>query len=265
MSSIRPLSQTEHNTKRWRPPINHLFAASTSLAPLAAAEVAQAALALPLAFIKQAGSWSLAAVLGLTPGQNLYVNAAGRWSAGYMPTVFRAYPFCLRLDAPNRPVLCVDESSGLVTDGREGEPFYDEAGEPTVSTKRVDAFLRATARSEAVLAQACGALYAVGVIEPWAITIQESGRKHQVAGLHRINESALNALDDASFGRLRRAAAAGVAYAQLLSMGNLAALGQLAQERVQAEAAARVAAETKPIIVLPEESTIDWDWSKIGR
>lgn len=266
MSSIRPLSRREHATKRWRAPSNQMFAATTAVAPLAAAEVAQAALALPLSFMERTGGWSLVAVLGLAPDQNLYVNAAGGWSTSYIPAAFRAYPFCLGQDAAAETVLCVDESSGLVTDGPQGEAFFDEAGEPSAATKRVHAFLSETARSETILIKACGALRAAGVIEPWPVIIQEDGvERRQVAGLHRINEAALNALDDATFGHLRRTGAAGVAYAQLLSMGNLVALSQRAQERAKAEAAARARAEIKPLIVLPEDSSIDWDWSKIGQ
>ena len=83
--------------------------------------------------------------------------------------------------------------------------------------------------------------------------------------LSRINEMALNGLDDTKFGQLRRSGIVGLAYAQLLSMGNLVTLGELAQARAQAEAAERAKAEVKPMINLPNDSTIDWDWSKIGR
>ncbi|WP_336491874.1 hypothetical protein [Methylobacterium nigriterrae] len=48
-------------------------------------------------------------------------------------------------------------------------------------------------------------------------------------------------------------------------MGNLTQLGRLAQGRAQAEAAERARAVVRPMISLPEDSTIDWDWSKIGR
>ena len=45
-------------------------------------------------------------------------------------------------------------------------------------------------------------------------------------------------------------------------MGNLA---QLAQARAQAGAAERAKAEVKPMVMLPTDNTIDWDWSKIGQ
>ena len=54
----------------------------------------------------------------------------------------------------------------------------------------------------------------------------------------------------------------------MLSMGNLAQLGHLARARAQAEAEQRARAEARaaaPLIQLPTDSTIDWDWSKVGR
>ncbi|GJE43750.1 SapC family protein [Methylobacterium soli] len=164
-----------------------------------------------------------------------------------------------------QPVLCVDEASGLVVESEEGEAFFDETGEPSASLQQVWAFLQKAAKSEAVLANACAQLHAAGVIEPWPITIQGADGMQQVSGLHRVNELALNTLDDAAFGPLRRAAGVGMAYAQLLSMGNLSTLGELARARAQTEAAERAKSEVRPMITLPEDNTIDWDWSKIGR
>ena len=263
--SIQPVSLTRHRNLRWLRFDDYRFAASTIVAPLAAAELVKAALAMPLAFIEHDGGWTLAAVLGLTPGQNLFVGQEGRWLTEYIPAQFRSHPFRIGWNETGEAVLCVDESSGLIKDGPDGEPFFNEAGEPSPVVAQAWAFLQNTAQSAAILAQACNTLHSVGVIEPWPVTIQREAGTHQLAGLNRINETALNALDDAAFGHLRQAGIVGIAYAQLLSMGNFGRLGQLAQARAQAEAAERARAEIKPMIMLPEDNTIDWDWSKIGK
>ena len=230
-SGILPVSRSRHAALRWLRSSDYRFAATTVVAPLAAVEVGSAALALPLAFVQREDHWGLAAVLGLLPGQN----------------------------------LCVDEASGLVVDGEEGESFFTEAGELNPDVARVASFLAETAQSEAALMQACDVLNSAGVIELWPITIQGEQGSQQVVGLYRVNEVTLNGLDDATHLRLRHSGALSVAYAQLLSMGNLARLGHTAQARAQAEAAERAKAEVKPMITLPEDNTIDWDWSKIGR
>lgn len=265
MSAIQPVSRSRHARLRWRRVDSYAFASSTALAPLAAAEVPRAAHAFPLAFVQQDGEWTLSAVLGLMPGQSLYVGPQGRWTGAYVPAAFRAYPFRAGWNEARQPVLCVDEGTGLVVEEGEGKPFFDEAGQLSSSVTQIWEFLQDVVRSEAVLIQSSKALHAAGVIEPWPITVQGASGAQQIEGLHRINEGALNTMEDTAFGTLRRAGVVGLAYAQLLSMGNLVTLGELAQARAQAEAAERAKAEVKPIINLPNDSTIDWDWSKIGR
>ncbi|WP_336488259.1 SapC family protein [Methylobacterium nigriterrae] len=264
MSQIQPVSPERHGRLRWRRYSSYAFAASTAVVPLAAAEISQAALALPLAFIQRDEHWSLAAVLGLLPGQNLYVDGNGSWQARYMPASFQGYPFLIGARANGEPTLCVNEASGLLTEGSEGEPFF-EAGALSPGVAQVSNFLMETARSEGALMEACTLLVRAGVVEPWPITVQGEQGAQQVAGLYRINEAALNGLADAAYNNLRQSGVIAIAYAQLLSMGNLPQLGQLAQGRAQAEAAERARAEVKPMINLPEDSTIDWDWSKVGR
>lgn len=265
MTQVRPISQARHASLRWRRFTNYAFASSTAIAPLAAAEIAKAALALPLAFIEQSGEWTLAAVLGFTPGQNLYVTPNGQWAGAYIPAVFRVYPFRLTWGDAGEATLCVDEASGLVVDGADGEVFFNEAGALGAAVRQVWDFLQESAKSEVALADACGSLHGAGVIEPWPITLQTETGVQKVEGLFRVNEMTLNALDDAAFGQLRRSGNISVAYAQLLSMGNLSALGERAQARAQADAAERARAEVKPMLHLPNDSTIDWDWSKIGK
>ncbi|GJE41350.1 SapC family protein [Methylobacterium soli] len=160
---------------------------------------------------------------------------------------------------------CVDVAGALLVKSTEGETFFDESGELSASVRQVWTFLHETAKSEAILTNTCGQLHAAGVVEPWPILIQGENGTQQITGLHGVNELTLNALDDAAFGQLRRTSVFDVAYAQLLSMANLSTLGELAQTRAQAEAAERAKAEIKPMITLPEDNTIDWDWSKIGR
>ncbi|WP_187273040.1 SapC family protein [Methylobacterium sp. WL69] len=264
-TDIRPVSRSRHANFRWQPYSDYRFTADTVVAPLAAAEISQAALIFPLAFIEQEGRWALVAVLGLQVNQNLFVDESGAWLGRYVPAKFRAHPFSIDSQVAGEPTFCVDEASRLVTEGGDGQAFFDETGKMSPNLEQVWSFLSEIARGEGVLAEACMVLANAGVIEPWPITLQSEQGLQQVVGLHRINELALNGLDDSAYNTLRRRSVLGVAYAQLLSIANFTNLGGLAQARAQAEAAARARAEVKPMIALPEDNTIDWDWSKIGR
>lgn len=57
--------------------------------------------------------------------------------------------------------------------------------------------------------------------------------ERKLEGLFRVNEAALNALDNEAFLSVRKSGALPVAYAQLLSMQQLRVLGELAQARAQ--------------------------------
>lgn len=262
--AVKVLSPSRHGHLRWKRFEGYGYVAQSQLVSIAAAELAKAALALPLTFVQQGGQWSLCALLGLMPGQNLYVGAGGQWIAAYVPATLRAHPFHLGWENGNA-TLSLDEASGLLVDDGSGEAIFADNGDLSEPVRQVWSFLSATAESLLALEAASGALAEAGVIAPWPITVQGTDGTHTVSGLHTINEAALNALDDAAFSRLRRAGVLSVAYAQLLSTGNLADLGKLAQARAEAEAAERAKAEVKPMIALPDDSTIDWDWSKVGR
>lgn len=265
MTKIVPVSRERHADLRWQRYSSYNFVATTTVVPLAAAELTLAVSALPLAFIQRNGRWRLAAMLGLLPGKNLFVTANGGWNGSYVPAAFRAHPFVIGTSANGTPILCVDEDTGLVKEGCDGETFFDDAGALSPAISQVLTFLQTTNQSEEALIQACEPLVHAGVVEPWPIVCEGEQGPQQVNDLYRIHEAALNDLDNTAFLSLRRCGSLAVAYAQLLSMNNLTKLGQLAQARAEADAAERAKAEVKPMVMLPLDSTIDWDWSKIGR
>lgn len=270
--SIQAVSRSRHGALRWRRYTDYRFAAGTALAPLAAAEIAQASLAFPLAFVERGGHWSLNVVLGLLPGHNLFVGPDGAWLGGYVPASFRGYPFLIGVQADGAPTFCVDEGSGLVTDASEGEDFFDAEGQLSPLAGQVLAFLRGTAESEDLAGHACDRLAAAGALEPWPITIQTDAGPQALTGLHRTSEAALAAMEAGAFAALRAGGSLALAYAQALSTANLPRLGQLAQAHAQARNQAQAQADAEaaraqaaPLLELPLNSDATWDWSKIGR
>jgi hypothetical protein len=131
-------------------------------------------------------------------------------------------------------VLCFDEDSGLLLDGPDGEPFFDEAGQPCQGIKDVLGFLQHIEQSRAQTVTACAALARHDLIKPWLISLEMDSGEKSLAGLFQIDEAALNALGDEEFLELRRAGALAVAYCQLLSMQNLRLLGKLAEMQSRA-------------------------------
>jgi hypothetical protein len=227
---LTAISAENFSGKAWRRYTSYAFAAGGNLIPLVAAELAQAVPAMPLGFVQSGEGFQLVAVTALQPGANLFVAPDGRWLGAYVPAALRGYPF--RLVKPQDradSVLCIDEASGLVAEGGQGEAFFDEDGQPSKAVKDVLEFLSQAERNRMVTRAAVDALAAAGLIQPWPLNIKQGEQNVPVTGLYRIDEAALNALENEAFLTLRRSGALLVAYAQLLSMNQLAVLQQLAQ------------------------------------
>ena len=74
----------------------------------------------------------------------------------------------------------------------------------------------------------CGRRVAdAGVIQPWPLQVAHDGKATPVLGFFRIDEAALNALDDTAFLKLRRAGALQLAYLELLSTNQIAVFERL--------------------------------------
>ena len=236
MPSFASVGRTSYAGKAWLRYTSYHFAADKPLIPLVAAELAKAVVALPLAFVEENGALHLVAVMSLEPQKNQFVAPDGRWLGGYIPAAVRGYPFALlQPDGAQAPILCVDEDSGLVVDaGTSGsEPFFDEEGAPAPPLKAVLDFLSQVEANRAATNRAVTALGAAGVLAPWTLQVGTPESPRTVTGLQCVDEARLNALDDESFLALRSAGALTVAYAQMLSIGQIAVFETLAKLRAQ--------------------------------
>ena len=95
MPTFHAIAQSTHADKRWKRYTSYAFAAKEALTPLVAQELPRAVLHLPIAFVRQDEQFMPAAMLGIQPGQNLFVAPDGRWLCGYTPAAYRAHPFAL--------------------------------------------------------------------------------------------------------------------------------------------------------------------------
>ena len=250
MPQFTVISRESHAGKKWQRFTGYGFASTSTVVPIVGVELARATLAMPLAFFQEAGRFVLVAVLSLTPGRNLLVAPDGRWLGGYVPAFLRSYPFALVPKQGTEQLLpCVDTDSGLVVDGNAaGEDFIGPDGNMSPALKRAFDFLSDVERSRRTTDVAVAALAEAGVIQPWPITLKTEQGDQAVPGLHRVDEAALNALTDDVFLKLRKASALPIAYAQMLSMGQLGMFEHFA--RLQAQL--RPQATSSLVAALPE-------------
>jgi hypothetical protein len=213
MVKLTAVSKETHAGRSWKRFESYGFASEDNLVPLVGAEISRAALALPMAFIKQQNYFSLVGVLSLTPGRNLFVAPNGQWLGGYVPSVFRGYPFRLaKAQEGGDLILCVDENSGLILSDTTATPFFDESGELSGPVREVLDFLTKVEQNRTATDQAVTSLAQAGLMIPWQLTIRENDREKPVTGLYMIDEAAMNTLEDEAFLNLRKTGAFSIAY-----------------------------------------------------
>jgi len=222
-----PITRERHSQKYWLRPSSYAFAATSSVVQLVGAELPKLATVMPIAFVEQPSGFVPAAVLGLQPGKNLFVAPDGRWIGSYIPVAFRSHPFRLTEAEAGQQALCIDEESGLLSDGPTGERFFTEAGEASQATLDVLSFLTQSERNRLVTAAACAVMQKHKLFCPWPITLKAGDAERALRGLFQVDEVALNQLSAEALFEVRQAGALPMAYCQLLAMQHLPLLGRL--------------------------------------
>ena len=243
MAKMVPIDQAQRAGKRWRRPQGYSFAAEYARVPVASFELSHVALTMPIAFVSQSGRYLPVGVMA-PKGTNLFIGPQKQWLGTYVPAALRAYPFQLAAaENGGETTVCIDEESGLLVDkgGDNAEPFFDTDGKPSPVINEITKMLRQIEQDRAVTQMAVQTLTEAGLIKPWPLTVPIGNQQITADDLYCIDEAALNALDDATFLKLRKTFGLVMAYTQLLSGGQvdnaLVQLGILRQRIAQADPA----------------------------
>lgn len=199
--------------------------------PVSVSEFGAAGRDYPLMFVSgDSGSTFLPmAVLGLVPGENLFVLWDGSWDRrAYVPAYVRRYPFCaaqVSVDGQPRAerLACVVETA---LDG-SGEALFDETGAPLPAWDARQRFLFEYEADLERTRRMCDLLAGLGLLESFTMEATPSDAAPQVlTGMYRVSEPRLAELES---GRLRDLVIDGVlarVYQHLSSLGRFGALLQ---------------------------------------
>jgi hypothetical protein len=235
MTKLVAVNKSTHSQKVWRRPAGYQFVAKEPLVPIVLGEAVQVGSWMPIVFLQQKGRYAPMGMMSPVPKENLFVGPDGQWLGGYVPASLTSYPFRLaRREGSEQMTLWIDEDSGLVADADEkGENFFAADGKPSPPVSQLMEFLRRIEASRTATDLAMASLAVAGVIERWPLEIQVGEKKTGINDLYRVNESALSGLDDEAFLKLRKTGALRLAYAQVMSMGQIARFDQLMRLRQQ--------------------------------
>ncbi len=205
------------------------FARTLNAIPVSYAEFGPAAHDYPIVFTSGDGGKTFAAVavLGLSSGENLFLEGAA-WAKGvYCPAYVRRYPFCMarvtldQVQQQNR-LICVENE---FIDEAGGEPLFDAQG---AATEKWQGYERLVTEYEADIeraAEMCSILADYALLEPFSMqaTLNQGGAM-QLTGMHRVAEKKLENLNAAQLKNLLKKGILGRLYAHVLSLDNFARL-----------------------------------------
>ena len=204
------------------------FARTLNAIPISYTEFALVGREYPIVFTSgdRGQSFAAVAVLGMTQGENLFVDG-GAWAPGrYVPAYARRFPFCMatvtmdKVQQQDR-LICVESSSI----DEQGEPMFDEAGEPLEKWKEIQRLLTEYEADLERSREMCAILSDYGLLEPFTMqaTLNSGGAMH-LTGMHRVDEKRLEHLNASQIKNLMRKGIMGRIYTHLLSLDNFNAL-----------------------------------------
>jgi hypothetical protein len=230
---IVPVALERHRHKKVRNTTQFDYAARFHIAYVTMHEFARAAATYPIVFLedKPNDSFRPVVLMGLNPGENLFVGDDGAWNASYIPAMIRRYPFALsKSGQEGRYVVCVDEGSSLLSD-TEGAALFDEQGQPTQVIENVKRYLSELQQMDLATQEFTRFLQSHNLLIPLNMRVNLATQARSITGCYVINEERLNSFSDALFKEVRTNRYLPPIYAHLMSLPQIERLVQLNKER----------------------------------
>lgn len=232
------VNKDRHSGKKIKDITDFNFASKFHIAYMTMHEFARAASIFPIVFLedKAKDEFRPVALLGLNAGENLFVDANGKWQASYVPAIIRRYPFALTPSGQDgQYVVCLDEASSLVSD-TDGAALFDDKGEPTQVVENVKRYLAELQQMDTLTQEFCKFLSAHNMFTPLNMRVRDNGKVKNVTGCYVVNEERLNSLSDDRFLEIKNKSYLAPLYAHLISLAQTERLVRFQEERSTAGA-----------------------------
>jgi len=234
--SLVPVNKDRHQDKKIKEIQGFGFAAEFHIASVMVHEFARAASLYPVVFLedKEKDSFRPVVLMGLDAGENLFVDAEGKWQASYVPAIIRRYPFALASTGEEgKFTVCIDEGSELLNDS-EGVSLFNEQGEPAEALENVKRYLGELQQMDSFTSDFCKYMVAHNMLTPLNMRVRQADQVKNINGCYVINEERLNGLSVDGFMELRDKRYLPAVYAHLLSLAQVERLVSLKEERQKA-------------------------------
>ena len=214
---------------------NYKFAAGVSVVPLTMQEFVTAGVYYPIIFSEGPEPMPMA-VLGYKPGENVFVDAEGRWAPGvYVPWYVRCYPFAI-LDGrePDSFFACLD-AEGAGIGPLIGDPIL-ENGEITPVISEVLRFCHGYNRAIKETRELGKLLQSSGLLTQHEATVGLGGDRKpaRITGFFAVDGKKFNELSDKTFLAWRKKGLLTAVFQHLQSLSCWPALSVAASNRLDA-------------------------------
>ncbi|HDZ57695.1 MAG TPA: SapC family protein [Pseudomonas xinjiangensis] len=218
---IKALNRDEHKSLKLKTVGDCRFADATHIVPLAGLEFFQAARGYPIVFIGEGENVSPIALLGLSEGQNSYLQDDGQWRANtYVPAFIRRYPFVLAQGEDANFTVCFDEAYAGWNE-TEGRELFSESGDNSEYLNEMIGFLQNFTAEMQRTRQFIVVLQELELLAPRTLKLTHgSGESFVLRDFLAVDEEKFLKLDDDQVLSLHKAGFLGWIYAHLMSLGN---------------------------------------------
>ena len=222
--TIAPITLEKHKNIKVSPINTFDFAKKVHIASIMAHEFSRIAPIYPIVFIEdqENDQFKPVAMLGLEPGENLFVNDENKWEASYIPAIIRRYPFALaKIDEKgDKYTVCIDEDSQFVNN-EEGEALFNEDGTPTEVIDNVKKYLTQLHQMDNFTIEFSKFLKEHNLFNQLNMKVRIGNEIKNISGAYVINEERLNKLSNDVFLSMRESKYIPVIYSHLSSLSQI--------------------------------------------
>lgn len=178
------------------------------------------------------------ALLGLSRGENLFLDGQGEWQARYVPALFQRGPFSIAApeNPEGEPMIRIDLDHPRVSRS-EGTPVFLPQGGNSPYLAQITGVLQAIYLGHHLLEPMVAAFAAAGLLVEVNLEVRVGETAvHAIAGVFTIDRDRLAALSASELAELHKGGFLQAAFFAAASLGNVQRLADLKGRRV-AEAA----------------------------
>ena len=225
-SALEPISSTVHGKMKFRTIDKAPVIAKTHVVPATVDEFTLLCRHYPIIFAIGDSPVPLV-LMGLTEGTNAFFDPDGRSLDQnlYVPAYIRRYPFLLARLRPDSDELslCYDPTTGAIGEFDEGEPLFEENGEPSKATKAIlefcEQFEAAAQRTSAFVED----LQKSGLLMDGEVAIQPEGATQPFVyrGFRMVDDEKLRELRGDELRKFNQSGLLPLIYAHLFSLSQV--------------------------------------------